>query len=176
MIDLKPSTTDARDDVLFAEAVAIVLQHEGGLVDDPADPGGLTNRGISLRSYPELGPAGIRDLTADQARAIYRSDWWDRYFLGEMPAPVAVKMLDLAVNMGIRSATRCLQRALVAMGRPVDMDGVLGAQTRAAARGVAAGDLATALRGQAVAHYDELVRDNPKFTKFAAGWRARAMA
>ena len=51
------------DDPAFDAAVEIVLAHEGGLADDSADPCGITNFGISLRSYPELGSAGIRALT-----------------------------------------------------------------------------------------------------------------
>ncbi|HHV62978.1 MAG TPA: hypothetical protein GXX51_10120 [Firmicutes bacterium] len=49
------------------------MTHEGGLPEDPRDPGGITKFGISLRSYPSLGADGIRNLTHDQAIAIYRA-------------------------------------------------------------------------------------------------------
>lgn len=163
------------DDV-FSRAVAIVLQHEGGLVDDPADPGGLTNYGISLRSYPELGADGIRGLTADKARAIYFTDWWQRFHLEQLPDLVAIKMLDLAVNMGIGSATRCLQRALESEDIHVAIDGVLGPATFRAANLTGPTDLHAALQEQAAKHYADLVAANPKLAKFAAGWHARAMS
>ncbi|WP_425526518.1 glycosyl hydrolase 108 family protein [Xanthomonas oryzae] len=50
-----------------------MLSHEGGYVNDPRDPGGETQWGISKRAYPELN---IRALTRDQAIEIYRRDYW----------------------------------------------------------------------------------------------------
>jgi lysozyme family protein len=58
----------------FDKALALVLRHEGGLVDDPRDPGGLTNCGISQRAYPDLD---IRNLKVADIALIYRTDYWD---------------------------------------------------------------------------------------------------
>jgi lysozyme family protein len=57
----------------FTYAVNEVLRSEGGLVNDPADPGGLTNYGISQRAYPGVD---IAKLTKEEAIAIYYRDYW----------------------------------------------------------------------------------------------------
>jgi lysozyme family protein len=161
-------------DAGFERAVALVLSHEGGLVDDPADPGGLTNHGISLRAYPELGAAGIRGLTAEQAAEIYRRDWWLRYGWAELPAPIGAKLLDLGVNIGAEAAQRALQRALRATGAAVTEDGVLGPATRAAAAEADAAALLAALRSEAAGHYRLIAALHPAQQRFLQGWLTRA--
>lgn len=163
-------------DARFDAAVQIVLQHEGGLVDDPADPGGLTNYGISIRDYPELGRDGITNMTRERAASIYQTDWWMRYRLWCLPDPVAGKMLDLAVNMGIGSATRCLQRALNAGQATVIVDGVIGPSTLSAARADDPQALMDRLRREAARHYESIVASNPNLERFAKGWQSRAFA
>ena len=163
-------------DPVFDRAVATALAHEGGLIDDPADPGGLTNFGISLRSYPELGGAGIRALTADEAAAIYRRDWWDRYGWGELPAPIAAKLLDIGVNIGAESVHRLLQRGLRAAGCMTAEDGVLGPATRAAAAAADTTVLLAALRSEAAGHYRLIAARRPASERFLAGWLQRAYA
>lgn len=87
--------------------------HEGGYVNNPNDPGGETNWGISKRAYPKLD---IRALTRDQAKALYRRDFWDRVDGDRMIArgfgAVAFQAFDFAVNSGIETAVRYLQRAV----------------------------------------------------------------
>jgi lysozyme family protein len=95
--------------VTFEHAIARVLGAEGGYVHDPADPGGETQWGISKRSYPSVD---IKALTRDQAVAIYRRDFWDRLGADRLPGPVAYQVLDFAVNSGIETAVRALQRAV----------------------------------------------------------------
>ncbi|PZN06451.1 MAG: hypothetical protein DIU69_13250, partial [Bacillota bacterium] len=67
------------NDEKFLRAVDVVLKHEGGLSEHPSDPGGITHWGISLRSYPELGEEGIRNLTREQAAEIYYRDFYAKY-------------------------------------------------------------------------------------------------
>lgn len=127
----------SRFDRAFDRAFAYVIRHEGGYVYDKADPGGETKWGISKRSYPDVN---IRELSLDQAKGIYRRDWWDRYRYGDIPdIRVAAKVFDLAVNLGPKRAHRVLQRALTLCGVPTTADGILGPQTR--------GNLAAWLRG-----------------------------
>ena len=101
----------------FAAALAIVLAHEGGYQAMPDDPGNWTQGkigagelkgtkfGLSAASYPAVD---IASLTAAEAAAIYRRDWWDRFGLGRLPAPVAAKLFDATVNIGIESAACAL--------------------------------------------------------------------
>jgi lysozyme family protein len=86
-----------------------VIGHEQGYVNDPKDPGGETKWGISKRSYPHLN---IKDLTREQARDIYLKDFWIRINADALPDGVAFQLFDFAVNSGIETAVRYLQRAL----------------------------------------------------------------
>ena len=109
----------------FDRAVAMVLRHEGGYSLDPRDPGGETRFGISKRAYPDVD---ILHLTEDEAKAIYRRDYWDKLRTDEIPEPLAICLFDAAVNMGRDKAVRLLQRAC-----GVAQDGVMGGNTIAAA-------------------------------------------
>lgn len=92
----------------FDTAIERVLSNEGGYVNNPADPGGETQWGISKRAYPDLD---IKALTRDDAKAIYRRDFWTKVDGDELPGPVAFQALDFAVNSGCETAVRYLQRA-----------------------------------------------------------------
>lgn len=93
----------------FLVAINRLLGNEGGYVANPADPGGVTNWGISQRSYPHLD---IANLTRDDAIAIYKRDFWDKIDGDAMPPGVGFQLLDFAVNSGIETAIRALQRAV----------------------------------------------------------------
>lgn len=93
----------------FPEVIDRVLGHEGGYVNDPNDPGGETQWGISKRSYPDVD---IKNLSRADAVLIYKRDFWDAASLGKMPKSIAYQALDFAVNSGIGTAIRALQRAI----------------------------------------------------------------
>lgn len=160
------------DDPVFDVALAAVLRDEGGLVDDPADPGGLTNFGISQRSYPSVD---IRALTPQTAGDIYRRDWWEKYGFGRLPAVLAIKMLDISVNVGPHHAIAFLQSALGDVGKcPVEIDGVLGPQTRVAAQAINADCVLAAYRDEAASYYRAIAASHPSEAKFLRGWLRRA--
>lgn len=175
----------------FDEAVATVLEHEGWdrYSDHPADPGGATKWGISLRFLRRLGRLGdvdgdgdvdaddIRKLSREQAVAIYREYWWDRLRLAELGHQgVATKVFDLAVNMGSAPAVRLLQQALVTAGEPVEVDGILGSQTLGAVNRTNPELLLELLRVQAARYYHALVDQDPDLVVFERGWLRRALA
>ena len=91
----------------FDEAFTRLIGNEGGLTENPKDPGGLTNWGISQRSYPDVD---IRNLTRDQAAAIYLRDFWSP--LGDADPAIKFQVFDFAVNSGIQTAIRKLQAAI----------------------------------------------------------------
>ncbi len=93
----------------FSTAINRVLGSEGGYANDPNDPGGETNWGISKRAHPDLD---IASLTRDQAVAIYKTELWDRIAPDNLPAFVQFQVLDFAINSGIGTAIRYLQRAV----------------------------------------------------------------
>lgn len=117
----------------FETSIERILGHEGGLVDNPNDPGGLTQWGISQRSYPKLD---IRALTREQAIALYRRDFWDSIGGDTLPAGIGYQLLDFAVNSGCSTALRVLQRALC-----VADDGHIGPVTLAAIKNTEPHDL-----------------------------------
>ena len=103
----------------FETVVHMVLEHEGGYVNHPSDPGGETKYGISKRAYPEVN---IADLTEEDAEEIYFNDYWNRIKGEELPAGVACVVMDYAVNSGISRASKALQSVCgIANG-----DGIIG--------------------------------------------------
>jgi lysozyme family protein len=95
--------------VIFDEAFDRVIGHEAGYVNNPQDPGGETNWGISKRSYPHLN---IKKLTRGESKEIYRVDFWQRVNADKLPDGVAFQLFDFAVNSSIETAVRYLQRAV----------------------------------------------------------------
>ena len=93
----------------FDRCVRAVLLEEGGLSDHPQDPGGLTKYGISRRAYPDLD---IRRLTMDDVIEIYRRDYWNPVCGTDLPASLALLVFDSAVNQGVGTAARLLQKAV----------------------------------------------------------------
>lgn len=151
---------------LFEKALAFVLEKEGGptITDDPRDPGGLTRWGISKRAYPDLD---IRNLTRDQAAAIYRRDYWDRAGCGNMPAGVAFFHFDTTVNQGVGTAAKFLQLAA-----GVDADGKIGPKTLAAVQRARPADLLVEYAARRADHYGRL----PHFPTYGLGWMRRQAA
>ena len=114
-------------DEKFEKAVEKLLKNEGGYVNDPDDPGGETQFGISKRSYPDRN---IKKLTKDDAIKIYFRDFWKPGRFGEFERDeIGEKIFNLSVNMGIRKAAVILQLALIYTGRKVKLDGVIGPET-----------------------------------------------
>lgn len=85
----------------FEKSVEFVLRWEGGYVNDPDDPGGETNWGISKRSYPHLE---IKNLTREEAIEIYRKDFWEASGCQAQEWPVNLVFFDTAVHLGVKKA------------------------------------------------------------------------
>ena len=157
---------------LFDQAIEVVLAHEGGYSDNPLDFGGPTNFGISSRFNPGLE---VELLTRDTAIEVY----WERYWKGRnydmLPEPVATKVFDLAVNLGSRVAVKCLQRAVMACGTLVAIDGLIGPQTAGAVAMLTTPEtLLPALRSEAGGEYRICVAMDSTQVLFLDGWLARA--
>lgn len=110
-----------------------LMGSEGGYSNDPSDPGGETNWGISKRSYPNVD---IKNLTREGAKAIYLRDFWTRINGDEMYDGVAFQVFDFAVNSGIETAVRKLQAAVGAAD-----DGDWGPESRLAAAKMSESDI-----------------------------------
>jgi lysozyme family protein len=126
--------------VTFDDAFDRLMGHEGSYVNDPKDPGSATKWGISQRSYPLLN---IKALTREQAKHIYRRDFWSRIQADTLPDGVAFQVFDFAVNSGIETAVRYLQRAV-----GVADDGHWGPVSRKAAEAMSEADLILLLNSE----------------------------
>jgi lysozyme family protein len=145
----------------FDTAVKIILEMEGGYVNNPRDPGGETNYGISKRSYPTLD---IRNLDRSQAEAIYRNDYWNKMQCDKMPDGVALIVFDMAVNQGPGIAAQLLQKAIGCKA-----DGVVGPNTISCICAQPATAIIDDVRRKREAHY----RSTINFDTFGAGWMNR---
>ena len=150
----------------FKTALEYILDFEGGLVDHPKDPGGITKFGISLRAYPNLGREGIRNLTKDKAAKIYETDYWDAMRCDELPTGIRLMAFDCAVNQGVGYARRCLQAAA-----SVPVDGVVGPLTMEAVLQRDPEVLANRMANNRYLRY----RRNKNWNVFGDGWMARLL-
>lgn len=82
----------------FDAALAHVLKHEGGYVNDSHDPGGETNFGISKRFHPN---EDIKNMTRERAGQIYKAEYWNQIGADHLHAPLALMAFDGAVNQGV---------------------------------------------------------------------------
>lgn len=161
-------------DQRFLRAVELILKHEGGYVNDPADLGGETKFGISKRSYPNVD---IKNLSKEQAIEIYHRDWWQRYGYSKITNDLlATAVFDFAVNMGAGTAHRLLQQAINFLAdSELTIDGVLGPLTLAACNKFERPEkLVTVLKFFVARYYHGLVIARPANGKFLLGWLNRA--
>jgi lysozyme family protein len=165
---------------IFETAVEVVLKHEGGYVNDPHDPGGETNFGISKRVYASVD---IKNLTKQDAANIYKRDYWSYGRFGEIhDQAVATKAFDMAVLCGIQTSVRCLQNAVAACGHPMAIDGKMGPATLAAVNAIPPVEMLTTLKQEYAEHFRRLVRARPDLGRYLGseedkkGWLGRAFA
>jgi lysozyme family protein len=152
----------------FPAALAFVLTQEGGWVDDPADPGGATNKGITLRTFRSFQhgatAADLRAISDAMVSVIYHREYWSVMGCDHLPAGVDLMVFDFGVNAGPSRSVQFLQ-AVAGVRR----DGIDGALTQAAVGKMPGTTVITKLNGLQVAFYRSL----PEFDRFGDGWLAR---
>ena len=137
------------------------LQEEGGYSNDPKDPGGETNWGISKRAYPL---EDIKNLTRPEAVRLYYNDFWQAPGIAQLPIELAFQVFDCGVNVGTTMAVRMLQSVV-----GVPADGQVGPQTRAA---VSALPLAVVILGF-LSLRQGFYLNSHNWETFGKGWTAR---
>lgn len=172
-----------------------IVVREGGFVNDPEDPGGATNHGVTIHTLRRLGidvnrdsridVADVKALTRAQAVDIYIEHYFIRPGLGALPEALQPSVFDMQVNAGA-NAVKILQRLLTSMGFPCDPDGQIGPQTIRAAQAAyeaAPGHLADAYGIGRRNYYYGLADARPASRKYArrkdggkGGWITRAEA
>ncbi len=175
------------------EIAAEIVMREGGYVDDPDDPGGATNMGVTIGTLRRLGydldgdgritTADLRRLSRAQATDIFIEHYYKRPRIDALPERLRASAFDMYVNSGA-NAVKILQRLLVAMRIPVAIDGIIGPQTVAAAaraQAAAPDHLADAYGIARRNYYYNLADRRPASRKYArrrdggkGGWITRA--
>lgn len=158
-----PTAATAR----FAACIAVVLANEGGFANNPADPGGATNMGITHGTLgawrnADVTVDDVRRLTVDEAKAIYSANYWTRNRCDQMAPGVDLAVLDFAVNSG--GAIREIQRKL-----GVTPDGAVGQLTLSAMKLFDPADLVGRICDLRLAYVQRL----DAWATFGKGWTRR---
>lgn len=169
-------TEGAGGEVIFQQALAHVLAVEGGFTDDPYDPGGPTNMGITLRTLARFKGVALteanratmlkelKSVSEQAVRQIYRAFYWEKAKCAEMPPALAFMHFDTAVNHGVTGAARILQEAV-----GVEVDGEIGPITRRAFMKLPVVELLRIYARIREGKYREMAH----FWRFGRGWLNR---
>lgn len=146
-----------------------VLMHEGGFVNHPKDPGGMTNLGVTKRVWEEwIGrPATEQDmrmLTPSVVGPLYKKRYWDRVCGDDLPAGVDYSVFDCAVNSGPGRAARFLQQVVGA-----GVDGAIGPNTLEKTKAMDAAHIVEEYNRMRL----EFLKALPTWTTFGVGWGRR---
>jgi len=161
-----------------------LLKHEGGFVNDPVDPGGATNKGITMTTFqgcakrflgidPTL--ANLKALTDEQAGKIYKPLYWDKVRGDDIALQeLAEIVFDFQVNVG-GNAAKLLQKVLNDMGAepPLAVDGDIGPGTMTALNGMDQKTVYSRYKKGRIDYYGDLVAKRPALGKFLNGWLNR---
>lgn len=157
----------------FSDALAVVLREEGGFVDDPRDPGGATNLGVTARTWHAwsgrpASPTAMRALTPAKVAPLYKAWFWDKVAGDALPVALALAVFDCAVNAGPAVAVAMLQGVV---GAP--RSGNPGTTTMRAADTY----VRTIGLGKLIGRFCEARREHCRalagFADFGRGWLAR---
>jgi lysozyme family protein len=155
----------------FNAAIPKTLAREGGakFTDVAGDSGGATKYGISQKAYPNVN---IRNLTEQQARDIYKRDYWDRIGGDGIESQlIAENLFDTAVNMGVRTASKLAQLCIDIS----PADGIIGKGSLEALNAVEEHQFLAAYTVSKVARYASICNKDRSQTKFLLGWINRAL-
>ena len=153
----------------FPKALAAVLVHEGGYVNNPADPGGMTNLGCTKAVWEEhcghtVDEKAMRALTPNDVGPLYKRKYWDKVCGDDLPAGVDYVVFDAAINSGAGRAAKWLQSCV-----GVEPDGGIGPKTLAA---VKAFDPQQLVKDYAKRRLSFMM-DLPTWGTFSKGWTTR---
>lgn len=146
----------------FDKAFEHVVGVEGGYVNDPRDPGGETIYGITRRDHPEVWANGTP--TMEQAKSIYQRLYWSPVKADQLPWPLALFVFDAAVNQGVGTAVKLLQKTVGTV-----QDGVLGNNTLAAINRANQTELCSMFLADRALRYT----GTRNFDVYGRGWFAR---
>jgi len=146
-----------------------VLHHEGGFVNHPRDPGGMTNLGVTKRVWEEwvgheVDEATMRGLTPEIVAPMYKARYWDKVKGDDLPAGVDYCVFDAAVNSGVSRAAKWLQEVV-----GVTADGAIGPGTLKAVATMLPDDIVSNYQRKRLAFLQGLAT----WDTFGKGWGRR---
>lgn len=149
----------------FSRCLTHVLKSEGGYVNDPRDPGGETNYGITVAVAREYGYRGpMKTIPPHIVANIYRELYWDKVEAGSLPYTMALHVFDAAVQHGPKKAIQLMQRAL-----GIADDGIIGDKTRMTIRQMHPHHFAARFAAVRIKYYTDI----KNFSTFGRGWMIR---
>lgn len=153
----------------FDAALKAILHHEGGYVNHPRDPGGMTNLGVTKRVWEEwvgheVDEKSMRALTPEMVAPLYKQKYWDRIRGDDLPAGVDYAVFDAAVNSGPGRAAKWLQTAVGAVP-----DGAIGPATMGRVAAMKSADIIEKYQATRLAFMQSL----PTWDTFGRGWGRR---
>jgi uncharacterized protein (TIGR02594 family) len=157
-----------KDDRLFDAAMELVFQSEGGYVNHPNDPGGPTNMGITFDTAKRHGYrtiTALKNMTREQAKEIYRVDYWEPIQAGRMPPGISYAVFDFTLHSGQWRAVTTLQEVLGGIA----VDGEVGPETLGAVHAADSARLLDRLLDRRMAFLKRL----PTWRSFGRGWTNR---
>lgn len=155
----------------FHASLMRLLKHEGGYVNDPQDPGGMTNLGVTKKVWEAwvgrtVSKADMQALTPVAVGGLYKVKYWDKVRGDDLPSGLDYCMFDFAVNSGVGRATKTLQVLL-----DVNADGMLGKATLGA---IGEGpDTAASLINAVCDRRQKFLEGLSTFPRFGKGWTNR---
>ncbi len=156
-------------------ALTFTLKWEGGFVDNPLDPGGATNKGVTqsvynaYRTSKGIGTQSVKLITDAEVHDLYETRYWNPSKAELMTLPLGVAQFDTAVLFGVNGAIKFLQQAL-----NIEADGIFGPQTNASLENHNNKDTALSLVDKRIAFHRQRVASNPSQEVFLQGWLNRA--
>tara|TARA_R110000824_G_scaffold37492_1_gene114980 strand:+ start:1023 stop:1661 length:639 start_codon:yes stop_codon:yes gene_type:complete len=155
-----------------SKAIPKILVHEGGFVNHPSDPGGATNKGITIATFRRyIKPSGtisdLKALTTDQAVVVYKRQYWDAVNADLLPDGVDYAVADFAVNSGPSRAAKYLQKVA-----GVSQDGRIGPDTIAAVRAMPPANVINLLCDDRLA-FMRRIQGGKLWVTFGRGWQRR---
>lgn len=153
----------------FDKCLALVLKSEGGFVNNPADPGGMTNLGVTKAVWEEwtghaVDEKTMRNLTPQQVAPLYKAKYWMACYAPQLKTGVDYCLFDAAVNMGPGRAVKLLQEAMQCVP-----DGTIGPRTMQLLDQKKPEDIVQAFSQRKISFYEGL----KTFPVFGAGWLKR---
>jgi lysozyme family protein len=153
----------------FKECLELVLKSEGGFVNHPSDPGGMTNLGVTKKVWEDfvghpVSEADMRALTPEKVAPLYEQKYWRPTYCEVLPRGLSLLIFSMGINAGPGRGVKLLQSSIGCVA-----DGVIGPRTMELIKSADVTDL--------IQKYSNARRDYYKslktFEVFGKGWLAR---